>query len=393
MSLGAPADSSAQSSDHDHLEYPAAEQVTHDNNLYRLPVGFGDVNTIVGPGSARWDTINTLSAGIDGFWSLGLQALSLTLSVENNRFVHNTRLDNIAYSGKLSWNWQSGPRWSGDVGTEYTRSLVNFADNRIFVRDLVSNSTYFADARYLVWPGWSVTGGIRHAQSSQSAAAARINDLRSTGGSAGAEYRSSAGNTVGVTYAYTSATLPQGVFVNAAPFDRNYKDDELSVRLNYALTAITSIQATGGYLKRNYRNEAIGGFSGDTWRISLQIQPDVQVQMAIAAWRNLTAYLDAQSEYFVSSGASITPSWSPTSKLTTSVAFSVERQNYIGSNPQPAASPLRRDTIRSAQAQLTYNPVKWLEVDGLYHWQDRASNRSALEYADNLASVAVRVRF
>jgi hypothetical protein len=146
-------------------------------------------------------------------------------------------------------------------------------------------------------------------------------------------------------------------------------------------------------VRRNYPNAAIGNFTGATGRGTLNWHPGAKTAVAITGWRDLNAYIDAQSNYFVTRGASITPSWAPTEKITTSVAVSWERQNYIGSNPTVAAGPARLDTVKSVQASATYMPSRALELDISYRREQRDSNQASLTYVDNLAVLGVRLTF
>jgi len=95
--------------------------------------------------------------------------------------------------------------------------------------------------------------------------------------------------------------------ISGSPFNRDYNEDTVSVLAKYLLSDKTQINASAGYLKRNYTNETTGAFSGDIWRLSLQWQATEKTQISFAVWRDLEAYLASQSNYFVSTGGSISP--------------------------------------------------------------------------------------
>jgi len=44
----------------------------------------------------------------------------------------------------------------------------------------------------------------------------------------------------------------------------------------------------------------IGNYSGGTWRATVRWQPSAKTEIDIGGWRELQAYIDAQSDYFVS---------------------------------------------------------------------------------------------
>jgi exopolysaccharide biosynthesis operon protein EpsL len=373
------------------FDYFVGAGILYDDNLFRQPAGF---NLSSGASNLhRQDLIERVSAGIQGSWTLGLQSFELKAHGDDNRFERNDKLNNISGSAAMTWDWRVGHRWTGQLGADYARALANFANNLVLDKDLLTQRGSFAGATYELGPHWLIHGDVRWSSATHSAAVRRVDDDNIRTQKFGVELKLSSTDSVGWNYRHANANFAGGLLLSAANFDRNYDESSSVVWVKYALSGKTDLNCEGGYVRRNYPNAAIGNFTGATGRGTLNWHPGAKTAVAITGWRDLNAYIDAQSNYFVTRGASITPSWAPTEKITTSVAVSWERQNYIGSNPTVAAGPARLDTVKSVQASATYMPSRALELDISYRREQRDSNQASLTYVDNLAVLGVRLAF
>jgi hypothetical protein len=117
------------------------------------------------------------------------------------------------------------------------------------------------------------------------------------------------------------------------------------------------------------------------------------VQFVLTGWRELKAYVDSESDYFVSNGGSIAPAWTPSEKLTLSLAASWENHDYIGSSPSALTFVSRHDKVMTRQARLVYKPLQSLAVNLTYRYDRRDSNRARLEFDDTLATANVTFKF
>lgn len=373
------------------LDYFVGAGSMYDDNLFRQPTG----SSLSAGGGAlhRQDRIDRVSAGIQGSWDLARQSFELKAHGDGNRFAQNDNLNNISGSAVAAWDWRFGARWSGRVGADYSRSLANFANNLLLDKDLLTQRGSFAGATYQLGAHLFMHADARWASTSHSAAVRQVDDDNIRTQKFGLELALSSTDSIGWNYRHANATFAGETLVTGVPFDRNYDESSSVFWLKYGVGSKTDLNLEGGYVRRNYPNAAIGNFSGGTGRATLNWHPGVKTTIAITGWRDLTAYIDAESDYFVTTGARIAPSWAPTERITTSVAASWERQSYIGSNPTAAADPFRHDIVRSVQANAMYMPRPALELDISYRRELRTSNRAALTYADNLALLGIRLLF
>ena len=370
----------------------AAEQIAYDDNLFRLPAT-ADLAALAGAGASRQEIIDTVSLGTDLHWYNGNQALDLHARADDNRFLDNRSLSNFSGQGDLTWDWQLGEKLSGQAGAQYFRALTSFASTDYYALDMVDRVDYFAGARYRLGPQITLFGGIDGADTSLSALPERIYDFRSTAGNGGVEYASASGNTVDFEYRYTDARFPTVFVLNGAPFNSNYGEDTALVTVKYALSAATKFEASAGYLRRGYPSSDFAAFSGAIGRASLEWQPTDSLQVVLAGRHELRAYVDSESDYFVSNGGSIEPEWKATPALTLALAFSHENHDYIGSSPSALTFASRHDTVTTEQARLTYNPAPCLTATLTYQYARRDSNRAILEFDDNVATANVTFKF
>jgi exopolysaccharide biosynthesis operon protein EpsL len=370
-----------------------AVQESFDSNLYRVPTSVTDVSGTVGPNASREDYINTLTAGFDGQWALGRQIVVLNLRADDNHYANNTDLNHFSGSDKVIWNWAFTSALSGQVGMDYTRSIASFVNASVYTLNLVDQWEYFGGARYQVGPRWAIFGGAIQTNTRLSDVTSRHNDNNRKSVEVGTEFATGSQDSVGLEYRFTDTIYPNVFLPNGVAISSNYKEDRARLFLKYAISDKMLIDASAGYLKRNYANHGIGDFSGDIWRASLQWQPREKTQILAVAWRELHAYPTAESDYYVSNGVSVSPVWNASEKINLSVLFSSEKQDYLGSAPGVTVAGARHDKLFAEQANVGYTPVRHFTVNFSIRREQRSSNQGQFEYSDTLATIGVTGKF
>jgi hypothetical protein len=351
------------------------------------------LDTLVGPGQSRDDYLSIATAGVDGTWTAGRQVVAFTTRVDDNRFVHNTDLDNVSGLGKVQLNWQATDLLSGQAGYFYTRSLAAFADTRYFASDSVATNQIFGTFRYQLGPHWATYGTALETHTTNSAPPERINDAETNVYTAGIEYATSIKNTVSAEYDRTEGRYPSDVELQGVLDNRNYVENDIRFLTTYNFTAKTSLTANLGYLQRTYPNADVGSFSGDTWRVTLQWAATAKLQFAIAAYDELQAFLDSQSDYFVAKGGSLAPVWTISEKLALSGLISYAAQNYINSSLNVLTVGERRDKVTQEQLSLNYAATRALALKLSYEYDKRDSNQAVFSYDGSVVSLTARFTF
>jgi len=376
-----------------------ADQETYDSNLYRLPSGTPASGTVAVPNPSRQDEFNTSSIGADGQAVLGRQIIDADVRADENRFARNSLLNDLAYDGDVLWNWRASGYLSGTAGVTYTHGLAGFDETRYLGRDLVNSVTYNGSARYQIGPRWAVYGNVSDLDITHGAVAAKLQDYKYASGAAGAEYATDANDSFALEYHYANGKYPSGTLnsENGALFSPDFHDQLLQFVLNYAVSDKTQLTGDLGYIQRKYPDTQIGSFQGAQGRLVLNWALTEKTQFIIAAWRELHAYLVSEADYFISTGGSIGPTWSPTSKIKVSLGLSYENQNYIPqsgvvlSPTSPVVPPSGHLTadLKTASAEVDYTPRdSWL-IKLTLNYQDRNSNQTLYTYDDDLATLGV----
>lgn len=375
------------------IKFYLSDVVTHDDNLYRVPDNYVIPLDSLGADARREETINRVSAGMEGSWLAGRQKFDLSLRADDNRFTYNKLLNYVSGNGLFAWDWLVTSAWSGRLGAQYSRSLAGFTNNRLLTKDVLTTHAYFAEANIAVGPSWTVRLGAQQAQTSHGSEARAIDDFHSTTGNAGIEYETKAADVIGLDYRYTQSKFDENPLLLSGVVGRDYDETTASLRFKYAFTVKTRLEGNAGYLQRHYVDSVSQNFSGDVWHLSLAWQPSTKTQLSANAWRELRAYVDAESDYFVATGGGIEPSWMPTEKLKLSLRYSDEDQRYLGSAVMDASTIGRSDQVRTSQFNLVYAPIALLQINLSYSHEQRHSNRDLLSYADNLAALGLRLSF
>jgi hypothetical protein len=373
---------------------------TYDDNIYRLPAGTTDLAGLPGIGSnpSRHDSMETVSGGLDGAWLTGArQSVDLSLHVDDNRFFKDTDLNNVSSNDRVAWNWGLGSALSGMLGADYSRLLGGFVNVQVYSRDIVNRADYFGSMRYQIGPRWGIFGGLLGTTYSVESPQATFNNSTSKGGEIGADFTTEL-NRIGFDYRYNDSRAPNSALLNGVQFNPDFREERARVLFRHVLSEKTIFDASAGYLKREYPTSAIGSFSGEVWRASLQWQPTPKTQLLVGAWQQLSADLTSQTDYFVDKGQSITPQWIPSEKVTVSASVAHDTNAYIGSNPVGPIpidflAQARHDSETSETLSVVYTPIRAVVVTFSAAYIKRDSNVSAFQFDDFTGSVNVAYKF
>jgi hypothetical protein len=375
------------------------DQYTYDSNLYRIPGSFNPA-TSVAPNATRADRVNTVSGGATGQWLVGRQNIDFSLRADYSRFANNTDLNNTGGDGTLTWNWLVGPYFSGQVGAEFNRALASFAETRYLGRDLVDVKTYFGRGTFQVGPHWAIVGGAREMDISHGAGAAEFNNFKLRSGNAGMEFTAGVSDTFGLEYGYTRGFYPQNYTFDNLPFDRDFKEDTYRGTVKYAITEKLNIDAYGGYLKHTLPSQNIlpssifGNFSGDIWRATLNWLPTEKTQLGFGAWRELHAFMVNASNYFISKGFSVSPTWRPTERITVDFIASREDQDYVAiQSVLGLLAPPRFDRVTAEQINVFYIPRERWTLNLFFRNERRTSNQADFTFSDRNGNVSFTYKF
>lgn len=366
---------------------------TYDDNLYRLP-GNQDPSAVPGPDEARSDYVTRVSMGLDQQWQWSRQQVLVDIKANHDAYRNNEHLDHASGAARAGWQWQAGGRWSGEFGGDYSRTLANFANTQFLGLDLVDIKGASGMLAFRVGAQWSLRVAARSADTEHSAVGRRFDNSDTDSGSVGLQFKTAPGNEFALSYRVTRAGFDQPGSLNGAVFDRDFEEHVGSFRVHYVWSEKTTFEGSVGHLEREYAHAALaegprGSFSGAVWDAELQWEPTIKVGLELGGWRKLRAYLDAESDYFVATGASLVTNWHPTDRFAVALEAGYEDQDYLGAF-NILVPERRRDRVLSQEITVSYRALRKLHFDLNGRIEDRDSNRARQQYESEVASIGAR---
>jgi exopolysaccharide biosynthesis operon protein EpsL len=382
----------------DHFQLSVADRYSYEDNLYRLAEDEVLDGGSSGKGASREDYINRVSVGMEGAWQLSEQTFHVTARMEDMRYQNNSDLDDTTGNARANWSWRLGSNLSGQLGTDYARFQAGFENNRFLQKDVVETVGTFWTAALRVGPHWRLRASARRAEIEHSAAVRRFDNTTTDSGTFGIQYETSRGDSYGWDYRYTQAHSKSVAILDGQQFDRGYEENTTQFSLQYALGIKTSLALGAGYLRREYpltpgTDLPRGNFSGSTWDLNLQWRPTGKTTLNVFGWRKLRAYLDAETDYFVATGGSIEPVWTPTPKINVRLEYSIEDQDYLGPSVNIGIVQPRQDRVKAQQLTVTYIPLRMLQLTLSGRIEKRDSDRPQLQYDSRIANASIRMIF
>lgn len=380
------------------------DELMHDDNLFRVPHESVN-NPSLRPIEHVEDYANQLTVGARARLQSGRQTLRVAARVSDVQFHRNDQLDYTGGQANLALDWELGSRLSGRVLGDYRRSLASYTNYRFFERDIVEAIDGALETRIGIGPRFALLSSVRARQTDHSDPERRSENFESDAASVGLEYAPSQTKRFALEYRYLQGDFPNSLEPSGpSTRDRSYEETLVRLRTEYALTAKLRLSGNVGALARDYASHAVTeDYSGSVWETTLAWQPRAKLGFELSAWRQLKAYVDAESDYFIARGVSFGPTWAPTNKLRIAFEYFHEEQDYIGkptlaSEPDADGSVVisddgRRDDVDIARISASYVPRDFLELDLTWACIDRGSNRAHHDYDARVASVAVRFVF
>jgi hypothetical protein len=280
------------------------------------------------------------------------------------------------------------------VKLEHQRRLSGFADLSAAVKNLVDSDTALLSGGYRLDPRWRVWGTLIGFETENGAPTQRSNDTTVTTALAGAEYRSRAGNTVGLQVRRAAGRFPNREAVAARLVNNEYTETNPALTWAWAITGQTRFDGRLGYTVRRHEQFSQRDFSGPTFQLHYTGSSTGKLRIDAAAWRELWTAESQTSSYVVASGVRVSPLWAVTSKLSLRGSAIYETRSYEG-DPGVALgiASLREDTLRTLQLEAIYAPVRSVDVQLLLSKGTRDSSQPANQYEYESALLNLRLRF
>lgn len=351
---------------------------TADDNMLRIRDRFDPVliesqrvRDLVAQGKLA-DISHRMTGGVIFQKEISRQRLSADLSWTYNKFQRFHEIDNDLKNARGNWHWVLGNKLEGNMGASYVQSLLPFVFSP-GVKTIRTEQIQFINAAWSIHPRWRLNGEYTHYDLNNDSRIQRFQFLNRTENrfEGGIDYITPGKNTVGVLFRNIlgdfSFPIPQpdGSLVN-----NGYDQKEVLGKINWIVTAKSTLQGTAGWVERKNISFEQRDFSGFNGRLTYHWQPTEKLGLTINGWRLTSSVQNLTASFSLNTGASVIPSWNITEKIKLEGEFSYETRNFDRFTifTDPVLPIGRHNTLRNAILRLAYTPYLGLQfITSIYH--------------------------
>jgi exopolysaccharide biosynthesis operon protein EpsL len=366
--------------------------IDRDSNVFRLSDTTNPV-TVLGT-TRKSDTIYRAGAGLRADVLSGRQHFLVDVLAEYNDYNEFSLLDHTSYHGSATWRWVVGNQWSGDAGFRRRRFLSDLGDLQTRVKDMITEDRFYVSAGYLVTPRWRVRGAMDWFRYDHDDPTRIALDQRVWAGTAGLDYVTPAGNSVGGQVRYSEGEFPNRQAVGAVLILNDYEETETSLVVRWIATGKSTLTARAGYTQREHSQVPQRDFDGFTGRLNYDWFVAPKTLLNFALWREIRSIEHADAAYTLTTGWGFGPAWAPTDKIVLQARYFDEDREYKG-NPglAVAGTPQRDDNVKGVSLTAGWTPRRHLQFSVGVERGDRSSNIVGGDYDYTLVSANARFRF
>ena len=349
------------------VRFSAYTGLMHDDNVLRLP------DNAIAP-NGRSDTIFRLGAALDANIPISRQNILVNARVERRDYDRYDVLDHTAYRGNAAWNWTVGNDWSGDVGYLRDHYLSSLADIQRPLKDMIDLDYFYANAGYRIDARWRARAGYEYRRYEHDEPTQTALDTHTNSVIVGADYLTSAQNSVGAQFRYGEGSYPNQQL-------NDYKEYETSAVARWVVTGKSTFTGRLGYTKREHDFVPQRDFSGVTGRLVDHWFVANKTLLNFALYREIGSYIDTQSSYVINQGGSFGPAWAPTEKLIFQARLVYEKRDYEGSPATAVPGTItREDTFKGIRLSGGWTPRRNIEIVVSVDHGNRDSNITSSSY-------------
>lgn len=369
----------AQDVDIDALKFTATQGTRYDSNLFRR-------NTDV-----RSETVATTTAGIELDKRYSLQRVEFDANLASHRYRSNDYLNYNALNYRAVWHWSVTPRLHGTLSRTRTEAINNFDYFYSTDRNLRTDEITAFNAEGELGRDWRLLGGVQRARRDNERPTAEQGDYAQRDVSAGVRRLFTSGSSI--SYRYLDG---QGDYFNRLPNvsaqPTAFVQREHEVRVVWAASGKTRINATAAYVDRKHQALAVRDYAGARGNLSVQWAATGKSGMQLTLARDIGSYQTNTSSYSTSNRLSLYPYWSVGPHTVLYASLDAARYAFEGTLPGMAGNN-RRDRSTGASVGVRWEPFNALSLDATLGREQRDSNLDGFDYTNTSARVAAKFSF
>lgn len=373
----------------DALRWRGSAAAVRDSNLLRLPAQ-ADVLALTGR-SQTSDTVTTVTAGLTYDKSVGLQAVSASVTAVAQHFDRFDQFDSAALNHRVAWNWSLTPRVAGRLSSSRTRSLNSFSDLTSYLeRNERTVSAELAQVEFGVRGPWLLRAAAARDTVSNSQPSAAETDFRASSVGAAVQRSDASGNRASLGLSRTEGTYrnrPVGVRL----LDDRYNEHATEATLHWALSSKSLFEGRLVHASREHPQVEQRDFSGLSGKAQLTWSATGRTALRASWSRERAAYQSLDANVALTDRWTVLPTWQASAHTQLQLQWQRARRQFLGDplGLTVAGLTARADVETAQSLGLVWQPHRAWQLNASVQHAQRRSNRSGLDYRANAVSLAL----
>lgn len=383
---------------------PAARADANDTFNVFLALGAQrDSNLFRQPANPESDTIQSASLTLALNKPFAQQRFSLDATLIDYRYSKNDYLDYQAKNYSGAWNWALTHRLTGVLSASQTEAQNSFVDYAAATpqtrRNIRTTRVNHLGGEWKVKGGWRLVGGLTNNEQSNSETFLAQNGFSLNTWEAGAKYLWPAGNFLQLLRREGNGEYRNRHLVGfdevPAPFntqyDTGFRQTDTEVLLSVPFTGKSSLSAKLARQSREHEHFPQRDYSAYTGRLDYTWLSTGQLSLTGGLRREVAAYQDFASSYYLANGVSLQPAWQISAKALMRLSYDWQQRKFDGEIIAGLAE--RKDTLQSIRLGIDWSPVNWATLTTSYQRDSRSSSQERFDFSANIYSLNARFNF
>lgn len=273
--------------------------------------------------------------GIDADLLIARQAVVVNANLNFNHFSKFDALDHTGGKADISWRWQLGNPFSGELGYLYDRDLTTFEQFQAPIRDMTTNQGGFVEVGYNASQRLRFRGALRTSYLAHSEETRKTSDENRKEASLAILYRTRPGTFVGVSGSFLDGKYPNRQFTENSLVDNGYEQMTAGLIVEWEPSAKTRVDTQVGYTQRNQDHLAERDSGALSWRIDLTWQMTGKTMVRFLTAQEIMSVDNRESSFAREDLVRINPVWQPTPKLALELNAAYRHLDFAGNVETP----------------------------------------------------------
>ena len=372
----------------DRIEVFAAENLTYDSNVFRIPDSADAASVIGSSQRGDWSSITTL--GVTSDLPYSLQRFRVDASVFATRYQDFKDLDFNGYSARANWLWAVTPSVTGELGASQSKTLSSFANFQVRARDLVTSKNAWGNGAWMVTPSWRLHGALTATREEHSNELRSLQDLERGSAEVGLSYVNAQDNRIGVAFRTENGERPESVFLNGVDFNNKYDQKGVGVIAHWVASAHSTFDGRADYVKRDYDQFPARNYKGPTFTASWTWMPTAKLTFVTTAMRDIGPVEDINTSFVLVKGISFKPRWAITEKVAFTGNLDWSNWDY---RVDPTFGANFEHKVRAVGLGVSWRPLRKILFQAGWQHEKRTSTVAFSDYDVDVFIIEGRIGF